>query len=138
MQRRESNIVDIDQMMNERFGAVGTESRNEFRKEAYNYCVGQLILEARKQESMTQAELAEKIGANKSYISRIEKGQIEPGASTFLRIIEALGLRFEIVKPMTYALQAPNVSGYLSDVETTTYGRISNSGKATQISAKTR
>ena len=62
MQKRESNIVDIDVMMNERFGAVGTESRSEFRKEAYNYCVGQLILEARRQESMTQAELAEKIG----------------------------------------------------------------------------
>ena len=138
MQKRESNIVDIDQMMNERFGAVGTESRNEFRKEAYNYCVGQLILEARKQESMTQTELAEKIGANKSYISRIEKGQIEPGAITFLRIIEALGLRFEIVKPMTYALQPHNTSGYLSDVETPTYGRTSSSGNATQISAKTR
>ena len=138
MQRWESNIVDIDEMMNERFGAVGTEARSEFRKEAYNYCVGQLILEARKQESMTQAELAEKIGANKSYISRIEKGQIEPGASTFLRIIEALGLRFEIVKPMTYALQPHNVSGYLSEVETPTYGRTSNSGNAKQISAKTR
>ena len=138
MQRRESNIVDIDEMMNERFGAVGTESRSEFRKEAYNYCVGQLILEARRQESMTQAELAEKIGASKSYISCIEKGQIEPGASTFLRIIEALGLRFEIVKPITYALQPHNVSGYLSDVEAPTYGRTSNSGKAAQISAKTR
>lgn len=131
MQKRESNIVDIDVMMNERFGAVGTESRSEFRKEAYNYCVGQLILEARKQESMTQAELAEKIGANKSYISRIEKGQIEPGASTFLRIIEALGLRFEIVKPMTYALQPHNVSGYLSDVDTPAYG---NSSKAIKSS----
>lgn len=116
MQKRESNIVDIDEMMNERFGAVGTVSRNEFRKEAYNYCVGQLILEARKQGSMTQAELAEKIGSDKSYISRIEKGQIEPGASTFLRIIDALGLRFEIVRPMTYALYQSNRSGYLSDV----------------------
>ncbi len=116
MQKRESNIVDIDKMMNERFGAVGTVSRNEFRKEAYNYCVGQLILEARKQGSMTQAELAEKIGSDKSYISRIEKGQIEPGASTFLRIIDALGLRFEIVRPMTYALSpGGNSCGYLSD-----------------------
>jgi len=104
MQKKESNIIDIDQMMDERFGAIGTESRNEFRKEAYNYCVGQLIQEARKQESMTQSVLAQKIGATKSYISRIEKGQIEPGACTFLRIIEALGLKFEIVKPMTYTI----------------------------------
>ena len=132
MQERESNIVDIDEMMNERFGAVGTESRNEFRKEAYNYCVGQLILEARKQESMTQAELAEKIGADKSYISRIEKGQIEPGASTFLRIIEALGLRFEIVKPMTYALHSGNVSGYLSDVRVHTYGSSQDAAKTSK------
>ena len=138
MQKRESNIVDIDRMMNERFGAVGNESRNEFRKEAYNYCVGQLILEARKQESMTQAELAEKIGANKSYISRIEKGQIEPGASTFLRIIEALGLRFEIVKPLTYALHAPNHSAYLSDVAAPGYGSSAKAETVKIKSSKTR
>ncbi|MBQ0077063.1 MAG: hypothetical protein KBS55_00290 [Bacteroidales bacterium] len=56
-------------------------------------------------------------------MSRIEKGQIEPGASTFLRIIDALGLRFEIVKPMTYALYQSHVSGYLSDAEPPKYGR---------------
>ena len=48
----------------------------------------------------TQEELAKRIGASKSYISRIEKGLIEPGVSTFYRIIEALGLRIEIVKPV--------------------------------------
>ena len=100
MMKRESNIVDIDAMMDERFGAVGTPERENFRKEAYSYCVGQLIMEARKQEHMTQEELAVKLGTNKSYISRIEKGQIEPGVNTFLRIIDALGLRFEIVRPM--------------------------------------
>ena len=68
--------------------------------EAYSYCVGQLISDARKQERMTQAELAEKVGTNKSYISRIEKGAIEPGVGLFFRIIDALGLKMEIVKPM--------------------------------------
>lgn len=120
--KRESNIVDIDAMMNERFGAVGTESRDEFRKEAYSYCVGQLIMEARKQEHMTQTELAEKIGASKSYVSRIEKGQIEPGVGTFFRIIEALGLRFEIVKPMAYSLGVTAMPQYLSEAEPPAYG----------------
>lgn len=45
-------------------------------------------------------ELAEKIGTNKSYISRIEKGIVDPGISTFCRIIDALGLKIEIVKPV--------------------------------------
>ena len=103
MTKRESSIVDIDAMMDEQFGVVGTEQRNEFRKEAYSYCVGQLMLEARKQEHMTQSALAEKIGTSKSYISRIEKGVIEPGVGMFFRIIDALGLRFEIVKPMRLA-----------------------------------
>lgn len=98
--KRESNIVDIDAMMDERFGAVGTEERASFRKEAYSYCVGQLIMEARKQEHMTQEDLAKKVGTSKSYVSRIEKGLVEPGVNTFLRMIDALGLRFEIVKPL--------------------------------------
>ncbi|WP_373146319.1 XRE family transcriptional regulator [Bacteroides thetaiotaomicron] len=40
-----------------------------------------------------------KVGTNKSYISRIEKGALEPGV-VFFRIIDALGLKVEIVKPM--------------------------------------
>lgn len=114
--KRESNIIDIDVMMDARFGAPGSESREEFRKEAYNYCVGQLIMDARKQEHMTQSDLATKIGASKSYISRVEKGLIEPGVGTFLRIIEALGLRLEIVKPMVYSYSSGEGSHlYLSD-----------------------
>ena len=99
--KRESNIVDIDAMMNERFGVPGSEERTSFRKEAYSYCVGQLIMDARKQEHMTQEALAKKVGTSKSYVSRIEKGQVEPGVNTFLRMIDALGLRFEIVKPLS-------------------------------------
>ncbi len=49
---------------------------------------------------MTQAELAERINASKSYISRIEKGLITPCAASFYRIINALGMRVEIVRPI--------------------------------------
>ena len=41
-----------------------------------------------------------KVGTNKSYISRIEKGALEPGVGLFFRIIDALGLKVESVKPM--------------------------------------
>ena len=52
----------------------------------------QIIEEARKKANMTQAKLAEKIGTNKSYISRVETGKTEPKVSTFYRIASALGL----------------------------------------------
>lgn len=119
--KRESNIVDIDSMLNDKFGAVGTESRSEFRKEAYNYCIGQLIMDARKQEGFTQTELADKLGVSKSYISRVEKGQIEPGVGTFFRMINALGLRLEIVKTMFPSTGVPQPVKYLSDSDAPSY-----------------
>ncbi|MFT0576356.1 helix-turn-helix transcriptional regulator [Bacteroides thetaiotaomicron] len=94
------DVGSMDAVLDKLYGKVGTPEREEFRKEAYSYCVGQLISDARKQERMTQAELAEKVGTNKSYISRIEKGALEPGVGLFFRIIDALGLKVEIVKPM--------------------------------------
>lgn len=36
--------------MDEQYGKVGSSGREEFRKEAYAYCVGQIIHDARKQE----------------------------------------------------------------------------------------
>ncbi|WFE86316.1 helix-turn-helix domain-containing protein [Parabacteroides chongii] len=96
----EANLRSVDVIMDQKFGKVGTSERDNFRREAYSYCMGQIIHDARKKEKVTQEELAKRIGASKSYISRIEKGVIEPGVSTFYRIIEALGLRIEIVKPV--------------------------------------
>jgi DNA-binding XRE family transcriptional regulator len=94
------NVGSMDTVLDELYGTVGSPERETFRKEAYTYCVGQLICDTRKKEKMTQTELASRVGTNKSYISRIEKGMIEPGAGLFFRIIDALGLKVEIVKPI--------------------------------------
>jgi len=96
----EANLTSVDAVMNQKFGEVGSTERENFRREAYSYCVGQVIHEARRKEKVTQEELAKRIGTSKSYISRIEKGIIEPGVGTFYRIIDALGLRIDIVKPI--------------------------------------
>ena len=64
-----NDIISVDAMMDERFGKVGTSEREAFRKEAYAYCVGQIISDARKHEKVTQQELARRVGTNKSYIS---------------------------------------------------------------------
>ena len=96
--KERNDIGSFDAILDEKYGKIGTPERDEFHREAYAYCVGQIISEARKQEKMTQSELAERVGTNKTYISRIEKGVIEPGVGLFFRIIDALGLKIEIVK----------------------------------------
>lgn len=99
MQQR-NDITSFDAVLDSKYGAPGTASRDAFREEASKYCVGQMILDARKQEKMTQTELAKKVGTDKAYISRIEKGVIEPGVGLFFRIIDALGLKVDIVRPL--------------------------------------
>ena len=98
--QKNNNLHSFDNIMDAQFGAPGTPEREQFNRESEAYCVGQLIYEARRDEKMTQEALARQVGTNKSYISKIENGLVDPSASLFLRIISALGLRFDIVKPI--------------------------------------
>jgi DNA-binding XRE family transcriptional regulator len=97
-----NNITDISLELDNLYGKVGTPEREAFRREAYAYLMGQIIHDARKSEKVTQQELASRIGTSKSYISKIEKGLVEPGVGTFYRIMTSLGLRIEIVKQLSY------------------------------------
>lgn len=99
MNTKENLLHSYDEVLDEKYGKVGTPERTELRKKAYAFYMGQVIREARKEEKMSQTELGKRIGANKSYISRIENGLIDPTISTIYSIINALGLRIEIVKP---------------------------------------
>lgn len=98
--KERNDIGSMDAILDAEFGKVGTPEREQFRKEAYAYCVGQIIHDARLQEKMTQSDLAKRVGTDKTYISRIEKGVIEPGIGLFFRIMDALGLKVDIVKPI--------------------------------------
>jgi ribosome-binding protein aMBF1 (putative translation factor) len=86
------DVHSFDEILDAKYGAPGTPEREQFRREAQAYCVGVLIHDARKEEGITQQELAERVGIKKSYVSRIENGRIEPSAGLFLNILNALGL----------------------------------------------
>ena len=93
-------LHSYDEVLDAKYGKAGTTERTEFRKKAYAFYIGQVIREVRKEEKISQTELGKRIGANKSYISRIENGLIDPTLSTVCGIVNALGLRLEIVKPL--------------------------------------
>ncbi|WP_262151319.1 helix-turn-helix domain-containing protein [Chryseobacterium foetidum] len=86
-----NEIKSYSRILAKKHGEHGTEDRDRFHEKAMAYYTGQIIEHARKDAQMTQEELAEKIGADKSYISRIENGKTEPKVSTFYKIMEALG-----------------------------------------------
>lgn len=98
METNNHQIVDYDAVLDAKFGKQGTPQRAKAEEAAYNFYTGNILLDARKEAKMTQAELAARINASKSYISRIEHGEITPNVGTFYRIIDALGFKVEIVK----------------------------------------
>lgn len=95
-----NDLHSIDDLLDEKFGKVGTSERTAFRRDAYAYYIGQLLCDARKEQKLTQTALAKRIGTNKSYISKIENGDVQPTIGIFGQILDALGLRLEISRPI--------------------------------------
>ena len=83
-------------MLDDKYGKRGTESREVFQKKAIAFYYGEMLRDRRKELRLTQEYLAEKAGIKRSYISRIEKGDTDMQMSSFIRIAEALGLKFTL------------------------------------------
>lgn len=99
MQTNDHQIRDYSAELDRKYGAVGTKEREQFEEEAWSFYSSQILHDARKEAKVTQAELAKRINSTKSYISKVENGVIVPSVGAFYRIINALGLRIELVKP---------------------------------------
>lgn len=98
MKENDNEIRDYSAILEIKYGKKGTPERAEFDEKAYVFYTGQVILDARKSEKVTQAELAKRLGVDKSYISKIENGNINPSVGFFYRIMNALNLRVEITR----------------------------------------
>lgn len=78
----------FDELLDIKYGAVGTPRRDQYEKKANYFVICQMLKEARKEANITQEELAEKIGTQKSYISRLENGKCDIQLSTLFKIFE--------------------------------------------------
>jgi DNA-binding XRE family transcriptional regulator len=96
MQTNNHQTSNYSETLEKKYGKHGTKERANFDEEAYAFYTSQILLDARKNARLTQEELAKRIGANKSYISRIETGVTIPSVATFYRIVSALGLSVEL------------------------------------------
>jgi DNA-binding XRE family transcriptional regulator len=89
---QENNLVSWDDHLDKKYGKLGTPTRDKYEEGFENFKIGVLIQEARKQQNLTQEELALKCGTTKNYISRIENNASDIRLSTLMRIIrEGLG-----------------------------------------------
>ena len=97
MGKKENKITKFSDHLTGRYGSRGSERRTEFEIKAKAFLIGELIKEERKNAKMTQEQLADKIGAKKSFISRIENGKTDIQLSTLYRLLEfGLGKTVEV------------------------------------------
>ncbi len=85
--QKNKNLVSWDDHLDQKYGKIGTPSRDKYEQEFEAFKLGVLIQEARKKRSLTQKELALKVGTTKNYISRIENNASDIRLSTLMRII---------------------------------------------------
>lgn len=95
-------IYDVSAELEREFGPKGSAERIAAEDKAWEEYNAQILLDARKNAGLTQQELAERIGANKGYISRLERGLTIPTVSTLYRLAAAMGLTVEL-RPMVMA-----------------------------------
>src|ERR1039458_2421715 len=82
------NITTLDELLDKKYGKRGVVKRENWEQGFETFHLGAMLEEARLKKGMTQEELAEKCGTNKSYISRIENNSSDIRLSTLMKIIQ--------------------------------------------------
>ncbi|MDR1021778.1 MAG: helix-turn-helix domain-containing protein [Prevotellaceae bacterium] len=91
-----AKLHSFDDLLDKEYGKTGTPSREAFHEKALAYYYGEILRDRRSELKITQQELADRIGKNRSYVAYIEQGKTDMQLSTFFTISSALGLSVEL------------------------------------------
>ena len=83
----------LEQAKNKYIGEIGAEKRDKYEYELRLDLLGEMIKQTRKERHLTQSELGELIGVQKSQISRIERNAKNVTIETILKVFKALKAR---------------------------------------------
>ncbi len=88
MKAKNKNLITLEEFKEKNYGKRGTKKRDELEAGSESFLIGVMLQQARLEKGLTQAELAEKAGTTKSYISKIENNIKEVRISTLQKIVE--------------------------------------------------
>lgn len=90
-------LTPIEDLIAEDFGAIGTPDRDQFEMECDAFIIGEQLKGERLKAGLTQEQLANKIGTQKSFISRVEKGRADIQLSTLVKLFQGLGRQVRVM-----------------------------------------
>ncbi len=88
--KKKMKMMTLDQMKDKHIGEVGTQERDKYEFELKLDVLGEMIKSARKERQLTQEQLGELIGVQKSQISKLERNAKNVTVETILKVFRAL------------------------------------------------
>lgn len=80
----------LEQLLDNKLGNLDNQNRKDFEMKVRFFELSEIIRSTRLEAGLTQQELAQKLGTQKSYISKIENGNCDIKYSTMLKIFEGV------------------------------------------------
>lgn len=88
MKKKTPKLTRFEDHIDAQYGKRGTPKREAYELGFETFQLGVMLHDMRIQQGLTQEQLAEKCGTNKTYISRIENHAEDIRLSTLLRIVK--------------------------------------------------
>jgi len=87
---RKMKMMSLDQLKDKHIGKVGTTERDKYEFDLKIEILGEMIKFVRKERHLTQEQLGELIGVQKSQISKLERNTRNVTIETILKVFRAL------------------------------------------------
>lgn len=91
-------MTTLDKMKDKDLGELGTTERHNYEFDLRLEILGEMIKSVRKERNLTQEQLGELIGVQKSQISKLERNTKNVTIETILKVFKALeaNVRFSV------------------------------------------
>ena len=98
MENKKMKMMTLDQMKDKDIGVIGTPERDKYEFDLRMEVLGDMIKSVRKERNLTQEQLGELIGVQKSQISKLERNTKNVTIETILKVFTALkaNVRFSV------------------------------------------
>lgn len=83
-------MMTLDQMKDKDIGKIGTSERDKYEFDLRMDVLGDMIKSVRKERKLTQEQLGELVGVQKSQISKLERNAKNVTIETILKVFKAL------------------------------------------------
>jgi HTH-type transcriptional regulator / antitoxin HipB len=90
MAKKEIKSYSLSEMKDKYIGKTGTAEREEYEYELRMDVLGRMIKTARQERNLTQEQLGELVGVQKSQISKLESSTNSATIDTILKVFKAL------------------------------------------------